>query len=524
METTPYSINSPDDFDLLIESYGADEAIPTLVRLHWDKPSDLIDIAKRARSTRVTRDSVSTIAIFYHALGIGGGERVTRDLTALWIRMGYDVVIVTNTEPHEDDFELPEGVERITIPTFIGDMRKNYALRCKALRKTLLDRSVDLVVFAHWFSDVLAFDTLSVKTLGIPLVFLIQTSFTQFFLDTDLPSRWADIPLQYSLADGMVCLSEMDRCFWENFNRNALRTNNPFDNSWKSARPAPLSRHHIIWPARINADKYPLRVVPIMKALVKKVPDATVWMVGPADPDLARQLMSEARRCGVESHILLCGSQSESQMAEWYQKADAFLMTSKREGWSLALGEALAAGLPCVMYELPYLTLVQDNPAVIGIMQDDAESAAEALASVLLDKDRARYMGQCGRAFIDRLSRYDYETFWRSCFDSVLASSDNFSKVLDSSDVERRAPLDIETLMWRELLEAYRSHLEYMELEFSSLRAQLAAQNENAACLKTSLNETRAELDHVLGSKSFKIGLALTQFPRRILERLRGRL
>lgn len=137
METTPYSINSPDDFDLLIESYGADEAIPTLVRLHWDKPSDLIDIAKRARSTRVTRDSVSTIAIFYHALGIGGGERVTRDLTALWIRMGYDVVIVTNTEPHEDDFELPEGVERITIPTFIGDMRKNYALRCKALRKTL---------------------------------------------------------------------------------------------------------------------------------------------------------------------------------------------------------------------------------------------------------------------------------------------------------------------------------------------------------------------------------------------------
>ena len=31
METTPYSINSPDDFDLLIESYGADEAIPTLV-------------------------------------------------------------------------------------------------------------------------------------------------------------------------------------------------------------------------------------------------------------------------------------------------------------------------------------------------------------------------------------------------------------------------------------------------------------------------------------------------------------
>ncbi len=527
MERATQSIKSPDDFDLLIESYGAEEAIPDLVRSYWDRPSDLVNAIKEARSTRVTKTSVSTVAIFFHALGVGGGERVTRDLAALWLRMGYDVVVITNTEPNENEFELPDRVKRVTVPTFIGDMRENYEQRCKGLRKALSDHNVDLMVFAHWFSDVLAFDILSVKTLGIPLVFLVQTSFTQFFLDADLPSRFVDIPLQYCLADGLVCLSEMDRGFWQTFNRNARCTNNPVEQDALARPLAPLSGHAIIWPARLHVDKYPLRVVPIMESLVKKVPDAVVWMVGPTDPDLERQLMLEARACGVERSIRICGSQSESQMTAWYEKADAFLMTSKREGWSLALGEALATGLPCVMYELPYLTLAENNPAVIGVVQGDAESAADALASVLLDKDRAHYLGKCGRAFMEQLSHYDYEAFWRSCFDSVLASNDDIAKEPVSNENEYCAPIDIETLMWRELLEAYRSHLESVEAErckLASCRAQLAARNEDAARLEASLSETRTELDHVLGSKSFKIGLALTQFPRRILERLRGRL
>lgn len=525
MECTPQIIKSPDDFDLLIESYGAEEIIPDLVRSYWDRPSSLVNSIEGARSIRVAKTSVSTVAIFFHALGMGGGERVTRDLATLWLRMGYDVVVITNTEPDEGEFELPKHVKRVTIPTFIGDMRENYAQRCKGLRKALLDHNVDLVVFAHWFSDVLAFDILSVKTLGIPLVFLIQTSFTQFFLDADLPSRFADIPLQYRLADGLVCLSEMDRHFWQTFNRNTRRTNNPVEQVSMTRPLAQLSGHAIIWPARLHVDKYPLRVVPIMEFLVKKVPDAVIWMVGPADPDLERQLMIEARACDVERNIRICGSQSESQMAAWYEKADAYLMTSKREGWSLALGEALTAGLPCVMYELPYLTLTHNNPAIIGVAQGDAEAAADALAAVLLNKEQARRMGEDGRAFMERLSEYDYEAFWRDCFDSTLAPESEGAHLTTSPSNESEKTCQQDTLMWRELLEAYRSHLESIEAERCeslSCRNQLDAKTEAMTHLKTSLDKTRAELDHVLNSKSFKLGFAFTQFPRTVIKRFRG--
>ena len=142
METTPYSINSPDDFDLLIESYGADEAIPTLVRPSLGQTQrshryrqkstfnprhprlrlhhrDLLPCPRNWRWR--TRDARS-----YRALDSNGVRRRDR---------------YKHRAPR-GRLRASRGVERITIPTFIGDMRKNYALRCKALRKTLLDRSV----------------------------------------------------------------------------------------------------------------------------------------------------------------------------------------------------------------------------------------------------------------------------------------------------------------------------------------------------------------------------------------------
>ena len=526
MESIPQVIKDQDDFDNLIQTHGAEEAIPTLAKIYWDKPSDLVNIVRGSQSLRITKSSISTVAIFFHALSIGGGERVTRDLAASWLRMGFNVVVMTNTDPTEDDYTLPKEIKRVTIPTYIGDLRENYAERCRGLRKALLDSDVDLVVFSQWFSDVLAFDILSAKTLGIPFIFFIQTSFTQFFLDADLPSRFVDIPMQYSLADGIVCLSEMDQHFWKKFHSNTRCTNNPVTQT-PPASPAPLLGHTVIWPARLHVDKYPLRVIPIMKALVEKVPDAVIWMIGPTDPALENELMSQAAACGIKRNVVICGPQSEEQMTSWYEKADVFLLTSRREGWSLALGEALEAGLPCVMYSLPYLTLTHNNPAIMEITQNDAEGAANALASILLDKQRARCMGEKGRAFMNRISKYDYEAFWRSCFNSVLIPEyDQDHSTAEQQQKAESESSSLEKIMWQELLEAYRSHLATIELERGQhelCRDQLKINRETIARLETTLQETQAELNHILASKSFKIGIALTQFPRTILSFFRGR-
>lgn len=88
MEDGCINIGNPQDFDYLIEQYGAERVIPRLAIDFWSKPSTLVNRIDGAKSLQPISNGTNTVAIFFHSLGIGGGERVTRDLTRLWLDMG----------------------------------------------------------------------------------------------------------------------------------------------------------------------------------------------------------------------------------------------------------------------------------------------------------------------------------------------------------------------------------------------------------------------------------------------------
>jgi hypothetical protein len=230
-------------------------------------------------------------------------------------------------------------------------------------------------------------------------------------------------------------------------------------------------------------------------------------MVGPSqNPALDKRLRAIAHEEGIEDHIIFYGPQPEGDMPALYQSADAFLLTSEREGWSLALGEALAAGLPCVIYDLPYLTLVAGNKGVVRVAQGDSKAAANALARILTDKTYARGLGTAGRTFIEDIASYDYEGFWRSCFASAL-------------EPYNPAPSNLlNATMWSELLCAYRSHLENLE---QSHRQDILEQQAKVAQLETEVISLEAQTDSlrnafhkVNDSTSLKVGLMFTYVPR----------
>ncbi len=494
-------------------------AISELARTTWDERNHLT-WERPAGATRPVR----SVALLFYALGIGGGERVTRFLVEQFLAMGYEVTLLTHVPPTDTAYvaQLPDGVEHVVLPdSEIMLDGASYAPRCERLTRVLADRRVDALVLCHWFYKTLAYDAMVAAALGIKTFLLVQSPCTMFFLDAQLRSEYLDAPLAYRSLDGIVCLSEMDGLFWRNFNDHVYRTMNPLSLDVPD-EPAPLAGTTVIWPARMHYDKCPERVVPILEALLTRVPEARILMVGPVDEELAAAVQADAEARGVADHLVLCGPQPEHEMRGWYERADAFLMTSRREGWSLALGEALAMGLPCVMYDLPYLTLAQCD-AVISVPQGDAEAAADALTAVLLDKGRARALGQQGRAFMTELSHYDYQGFWRSLFDDT-------DDVPGAIEVQTQGRTSLSDMLWDETLTTYRQNIATREAREQELYHgmhnalyQKALVEQELGAVRAILSDTQDLLAATRQSTSYRIGRAITAIPHAIKERLTGR-
>ena len=484
----------------VLSEYTPIEIISEIARTEWDNPTRIIEIFANSELLPVSTKEVNAAAIYFHTLGIGGGERVTKIIAKTWKKMGMNSRILVDVMP-ADVKQKQNDVPCLEIADYQSITAENYRQRAESIAAAVKNNEIDCLVFAHWIARTLPFDLLLARLLGIRVYLYIQSSFTLFFLDADMPSDYIDIPLSYRLADGIICLSEMDKRFWSSFNRNVIRTNNPITLSPKSGLP-PLNGHNIIWPARMHSDKSPDRVIPIMRELVKTVPDAKLYMIGPVDARYKEYFLELASRNNVKENIIICGPQSENEMIAWYEKCDAFLLTSRREGWSLALAEAQASGLPCLIYDLPYLTLSQSD-GVISVPQDDYISAAKELESILTDKQRAQDLGRRGQAFIGKLDNTDPTLFWRKLFSQT-------GSALGSDDFE------IQYMMARELMSSYRIHHQGEE------HARLINHNTTSS-LEEERNHLLQRIEMIENSKSFKIGRSLTFLPRKIMGMIKKR-
>jgi glycosyltransferase involved in cell wall biosynthesis len=118
-------------------------------------------------------------------------------------------------------------------------------------------------------------------------------------------------------------------------------------------------------------------------------------------------VLAELPELGLElgRDVVEVGTVPEEDMASWYAAADVLAFPSVKEGFGLAVLEAMSAGLPVVTSDLPVFReyLVPDRDALL-VPLGDVDGLAGALLSVLRDGDRQAALVRAGRAVADRFT------------------------------------------------------------------------------------------------------------------------
>ena len=109
----------------------------------------------------------------------------------------------------------------------------------------------------------------------------------------------------------------------------------------------------------------------------------------------------------LDDDVVLLGTVPDAELPGWYAAADVLAFPSTKEGWGLAVLEAMSAGLPVVASDLPvfreYLRPGQD---ALMVPVDDAAALAAALGAVL---DDAALAGRLRAAGDQVCARFTWE-------------------------------------------------------------------------------------------------------------------
>ena len=94
-----------------------------------------------------------------------------------------------------------------------------------------------------------------------------------------------------------------------------------------------------------------------------------------------------------------------TELHEWYRSADALAFPSVKEGWGLAVLEAMAADLPVVSSDIAVLReyLTPDRTAVLTRV-GDPESLAAGMRRLATDRALRETLVRGGRALVPAFS------------------------------------------------------------------------------------------------------------------------
>ncbi len=330
------------------------------------------------------------IAMGISSLGGGGAERVLSIMANHWARRGKQVVVITLAPEERDVYRLDPNVMRTAFDlerpsSGIWDALWSNLRRISALRKTLRREQPDVVIgFSEHMSIMLL---LASWRLSIPVIVFEHTDPRQAPLDR----AWEMLRLRcYRSAKGIVLLTEeLRRVAARNWPERLLHTiPNPavVEEGEESPLPFKLPQRFVVAMGRLVT----IKGFDMLLEAFARVGSDDWSLVILGEGEERERLEAQVRNLGLEGRVLLPGRlERPSQVL---RKAELFVLSSRFEGFPMALVEAMACGLPAVSFDCPTgpSDIIRDGVDGVLVPREDVDALAEAIKRLMKEKEVRR--------------------------------------------------------------------------------------------------------------------------------------
>lgn len=361
--------------------------------------------------------------IVIHSLSGGGAERVAADLGAYWVERGYKVSLVTQTDASEDAYILHPGIQRFALGTAAISKGKISGIlanlrRVWALRRLIKKQRPTVVLGMMTTASVLAI----VAARGLPCR-VIATEHTHP-PSQELSGMWLRLRRwAYPQASKVVALTS-GTAAWLGQNVPGSRlTVIPNAVRWPLEPAEPVlappekgDRRRLLAVGRLHPHKGFDLLVRAFEMVAHYFPDWDLVILG--DGDGREELQNQINEAGLASRISLPGR--VGNIGDWYTQSDLYVLSSRVEGLSNTLIEAMASGLAPVAFDCetgPREIVRNGIDGVLVNPSEDVEALAAHLSDMMAREAQRKAYAKRAVDVRDRFSTTRVMALWRQVFE-----------------------------------------------------------------------------------------------------------
>ena len=214
--------------------------------------------------------------------------------------------------------------------------------------------------------------------------------------------------------DKFVVLTEEDKASWTEL-KNVVAIPNPI--SFKVDRVSTLSQKRVIAVGRYAYQKGFDMLLKAWAIVEKQNTEWSLAIFGAGERESYQHLMDELKinkdRC------VLYGNTNEIQKE--YQKSSLFVVSSRFEGLSMAMLEAIACGLPVVSFACPCgpRDVITDGINGLLVPKENIEGLAKALLKMMDSPEQIQIMGENARRKSEDYQIESLASKWKELFESL---------------------------------------------------------------------------------------------------------